>query len=137
LIPRFGSTDTPSFPLYSWYDFGTSSSEISIQAQPDFSLLNAYLIARGSGSLSEVNEYSINSTKEMRFQIHGQWDYTYSQQSFPFGAVVLISQTSPNISTAINIEPIIQNIPLIIVALAIALVALVAILKMKKGNSRS
>jgi hypothetical protein len=134
LMPRFGSTDTPSFHLYSWYDFGTPSADISIEGLQDFSLLNAYLIARGSGSLSEVERYSINNTKEMQFQLQAQWDSTYAQQSFPFGAVVLISQTSPTSPPVINAEN--QNVLLLIVILAIAAVTLVTVLKMKKRVSK-
>ncbi len=132
LMPRFGSTDTPSFPLYSWYDFGTSSADISIEGVQDFSLLNAYLIERGNGAISEVKEYSINNTKEMQFQIQTQWDSTYAQQTFPFGAVIFISQTSPPVTST---ETTTQNLLLIvIITLAIAVVALVTILKMKKRS---
>ena len=101
MIPRFGSTDTPSFHLYSWFDFGTTSSKVSIQAGQDITLLDAYLIKVGSGSLSEV-EYSINNTKEMQFQIQTQWDSTFAEQTFPYGAVIFSSKVSPTSSPVNN-----------------------------------
>jgi hypothetical protein len=138
MIPRFGSTDTPSFPLYSWFDFGTSTSNLSIQAGQDITLLDAYLLERGNGSLSEV-EYSTNNTREIQFQIQGQWDSKFAQQSFPYGAVIFSSQTCPKSSPVTNNEPIIQDILLIIMILIIALVTIVEMRKRKlasfpKGN---
>jgi hypothetical protein len=105
LIPRFGSTDTPSFPLYSWSDYGATSATFTIKSGVDASLLDAYWIAIGNGSLSKV-QYLTHSSKEMAFQVRGQ-DMPNSlkasdEQLFPYGLVITINQANlPNPSPSV------------------------------------
>jgi hypothetical protein len=115
LIPRFGSTDTPSFPLYSWFDYGITSSTFSIQTGLYASLIDGYLIARGNGSLSKA-DYSTNNTQEIQFQINGQTMPNFPElQTFPFGAVITINgEGSPTSSSSVPEFPIIAIIPLMI-----------------------
>ena len=129
LIPRFGSTDTPSFPLYSWFDYGITSSTFSIQNGLDANLIDAYLIAH-NGSLSKA-EYSTINSQEMQFQIKGVRMTNFpEQQTFPYGAVITINDeinptpsptTSPTPSPSVpefswlTILPILLAIPIVLI----------------------
>ena len=109
LIPRFGSIETPSFPLYSWSDYGATTASFSIQSGLDVSLADAYWIAIGDGSLSKV-EFSKNSSKEMLFQIEGQSMpnslRVSGEQLFPYGLVITINVTNSNVNFNWNAKSI-------------------------------
>jgi hypothetical protein len=138
LIPRFGSTDTPSFPLYSWFDYGITSSIFSIQNGLDANLIDGYLIAL-NGSLSKA-EYSTINSQGMQFQIKGVRMLNFpEQQSFPHGAVITINDevnptpsptTSPTPSPSV---PEISWLTILSILLAIPIV-LVIVRKKLQGN---
>jgi hypothetical protein len=116
LIPRFGSTDIASYPLYTWFEHGTTVASFTIQSQPDIYKINANSIDL-NGSLSKMT-YSIdNMSKVIEMQISGNNE----QAPFPYGAVITMNAKAEQ-------EPF--SIPSIIIASFIAIAIIVTIVGM-------
>jgi hypothetical protein len=118
LILRFGSTDTPSYPLYTWFDYGTTDAMFAIQTQAYISQINAYSIAT-NGTLPKIAYPTGNSAELLQFKISGSGDQIlfqrYSRNAnlvsndptlFPKGAVVTMNSetaqsTFPNLAVLV------------------------------------
>jgi hypothetical protein len=79
LILRFGSTDTPSYPLYTWFDYGTTDAMFAIQTQAYISQINAYTIAT-NGTLPKIAYSTDNSAELLQFKISGSGDQILFQR---------------------------------------------------------
>ncbi len=117
LILRFGSTDTPSYPLYKWFDYGTADATFTIQPQASISQINAYSITQKG--LSKIVYSASNSAELLQFKISGSGDQIlfqrYSRNGtqvsndptlFPQGVVVTMNaqtaqSTFPNLATLV------------------------------------
>jgi hypothetical protein len=88
LGPRYGSTDTPSYPLYSWFGYGTITAKFTIQTEPSITQIQVYSID-GRGTLTPLN-YT-NSTKNGTENIQTVISKGTEETPFPHGAVVVFN----------------------------------------------
>jgi hypothetical protein len=117
LILRFGSTDTPSYPLYTWFDYGTTVATFTIQTQAYISQINAYSIT--FTGLSKIGYSASNSAELLQFKISGNGNQILFQRYsrnvtqvsndstlFPQGAVLTMNaqtaqSTFPNLAVLV------------------------------------
>ena len=128
LVLRFGSTDTPSYLLYTWFDYGTTVATFTIQPQACLSQINVYSLS----DISKIVYSASNSSELFQFKISGNGSQIlfqkYSRNGnlafsdptlFPEGAVITMnSQTVQSISPTQTV----QNNPLNLAVLVVACV---------------
>jgi len=107
LVPRYGSTESPFYPLYSWFGHGSTRATFSIQTDPAIKQINAYYV-NSTGSLTTIN-YSNSSALGASAGIEFEISNDNEQSSFPYGAVVVM-----------DAEPAQEPLPLTLVVVILA-----------------